>query len=111
MRKTFLLSVIFFLYGILFIPYTHAGGKGEAIPTVLKQLPEVIVIPDPIPPPMKRPCEPKKTVSQTMSSGLGFFTPVMVGSFCGTVGGLGGGGVMLPSSTNLRVDIDLSECE
>ena len=111
MRKIFLLIVMFFVYGIIFIPHAYAGSKGEAIPTVLKKESEVIVIPDPIPPPMKRPCEPKKTVSQTMSSGLGFFTPVMVGSFCDTVGGLGGGGVMLPSTTSQRVDIDLSECE
>lgn len=111
MRRILLLSVIFFLCGILFIPSTHAGGKGEAIPTELKRLPEVTFIPDPVPPFVKKPCEPKKTVSQTTSGGLGFFTPVMVGSFCGNVGGLGGGGVVLPSSTNQRVDIDLSECE
>ncbi len=111
MRKIFLLIVMFFVCGIIFIPHAYAGGKGGAVPTELKQLPEVIVMPDPVPPPLKKPCEPKKTVSQTMSSGLGFFTPVMVGSFCGTVGGLGGGGVMLPSTTSQRVDIDLSECE
>lgn len=111
MRRTFLLSVIFFLCGILFIPSTYAGGKGEAVPTVLKQRPEVIAIPDSVKPPMKKPCEPKKTVSQTVSGGLGFVLPTMVGSFCGNVGGLGGGGVMLPPSTNQRVDIDFSECE
>ena len=46
-----------------------------------------------------------------MSGGLGFVLPTLVGSSCGNVGGLGGGGVMLPSSTNQRVDIDFSECE
>ncbi len=111
MRKIFLLSSVFFLYGILLIPSAYAGGsKGEAIPTTLQEQP-VLVVTDSKIPPIKEPCEPKKTVSQTMSGGLGFVLPTLVGSSCGNVGGLGGGGVMLPSSTNQRVDIDFSECE
>lgn len=106
MRKIFLLFVILFVYG-MFNPPVFAGGKGNAVPTELVQ-PEVIVVP----PPMKKPCEPKKTVTQTTSGGFGFFAPVMVGtSACNVSGGLGGGGVFLPSTTQQRVDIDYSECE